>query len=52
MLECGVRSIQRYESGRSDPPLAILWGMSKHYGVEFSGLFPEDVGFTSNGQKK
>ena len=42
-LGCGTRSPQRYESGRSDPPIYILQRMTSVYNCGLLELCPEST---------
>lgn len=42
-LDCGTRTLQRYETGERLPKLEIVLKMMKHYGCEFSELFPQEL---------
>ena len=42
-LGCSTRSLQRYESGRSDPPIYILQRMTSVYNCGLLELCPEST---------
>ena len=42
-LGCGTRSPQRYESGRTDPPIYILQRMTSLYNCGLLELCPEST---------
>ena len=39
-LDCGTRSLQRYESGRNEPPISVLLRMRQLYQCEISEFYP------------
>ena len=41
ILDCGTRSVQGYEAGRCDPPLAKLRKMMSLYECEFADLYAQ-----------
>lgn len=43
ILDCGTRSVQGYEAGRCDPPLAKLRKMMSLYECEFADLYPDSA---------
>lgn len=42
-LGCGTRTLQRYESGRTDPPIYILQRMTSLYNCGLLELCPEST---------
>ncbi len=42
-LNCAIRSVQRYESGKTNPSLSIVIKMMQIYHCSFSDLFPNCI---------
>lgn len=52
-LDCGIRTIQRYESGEQFPTQDILISMAKEYNCPLEALFPAELNsLVSHGRKE